>query len=467
MSSRPSKKLASRRRPSSSQADRAEAERKTKHRDDHLPELVVPPRLHLTHSKGTHTKFVQQWYVEFESLAVMFPNLQPLFVSQGWTPFLYHHKRYSSFAIRDFYNNLGYTSDDRFFTTVKGTTFQLTDNLFSTALQIPNSRVDILSHKPDASVYYPLLTLEDYDGNKKISKLNANSFPPLIRMIHHIFTTMIAPKHGSRELVTDVHKSLFTFFLKCEPINLPLLMLRLIHKTFYQPRRSMSFAYPLTSLMRFIDIDIPDTPGAAAAEESPPRTSHLRRGRTPGWRGVPGASAGAADGDPREPHPPFHRRENLSVGGFREEGDRGAGIDDGAARAREGVQGPDGRVDREVDAVDGGALDADRVLPFSSGDSLVMNPKIMLEGVLRAAIGHGDFETSPDLVVTEDINGINAGMFFLQRSRWSEAFLDAWWSQAVFVRFNSTMSGDNHALNHLVGDLPDELRRRHIQVSPM
>ncbi|MQM05308.1 hypothetical protein Taro_038115 [Colocasia esculenta] len=60
-----------------------------------------------------------------------------------------------------------------------------------------------------------------------------------------------------------------------------------------------------------------------------------------------------------------------------------------------------------------------------------------------------------------------AGMFFVRRSRWSEAFLDAWWSQAVFVRFNSTMSGDNHALNHLVGDLPDELRRRHIRVSPM
>ncbi|MQL70749.1 hypothetical protein Taro_003048, partial [Colocasia esculenta] len=175
-----------------------------------------------------------------------------------------------------------------------------------------------------------------------------------------------------------------------------------------------------------------------------------------GGGGVPGASAGAADGDPREPHPPFHRRENLSVGGFREEGDRGAGIDDGAARAREGIQGPDGGVDREVDAVDGGALDADRVLPCSSG-----------EGVQRAAIGHGDFETSPDLVVTEDINGINAGMFFVRRSRWSEAFLDAWWSQAVFVRLNSTISGDNHALNHLVGDLPDELRRRHIRVSPM
>ncbi|MQM09593.1 hypothetical protein Taro_042468 [Colocasia esculenta] len=119
MSSRPSKRLASRRHPSSSRAgnDGAEDERMTKHRDDRLPELVVPPRLHLTHSKGTHTKFVQQRYVEFESSAIMFPNLQPLFDSQGWTPFLYHHKRYSPSAVRDFYNNLGYTPDNRFFTT--------------------------------------------------------------------------------------------------------------------------------------------------------------------------------------------------------------------------------------------------------------------------------------------------------------------------------------------------------------
>ncbi|MQM16538.1 hypothetical protein Taro_049496 [Colocasia esculenta] len=210
------KKLVSLRRPASSRArddDRAPVERQTKLRDDRLPELVVPPRLHLTHSKRSFSKFVQP----------------------------------------------SYTEGNDFYTTVKGTTFQLTTNLLSKALQIPNSGADILTHTPDASVYYPLITLQPYDGTKKAAKLNANFFPPLNRMIHHIFTTLIAPKHGSQELVTDVHKSLFTFFLWCEPINLPVLMLGLILQCFYQPRRSMPFACPLTSLMRFIGIDIPDS----------------------------------------------------------------------------------------------------------------------------------------------------------------------------------------------------------------
>ncbi|MQL91061.1 hypothetical protein Taro_023666 [Colocasia esculenta] len=189
----------------------------------------------------------------------LFPNLQPLFDTQGWTIFLYSHTVYSPTAVSEFFNNLGYSEDNKFYTSVKGTPFKLSANLFSTALQIPNFGADILTHHPSASEYYHLITLQPYDGTKKIAKLNANSFPPLNRMIHHIFTTLIAPKHGSRELVTEVHKSLFTFFLKCEQINLPALMLGLIRHCFYNPRRSMPYDCPITSLLRFIGINIPDS----------------------------------------------------------------------------------------------------------------------------------------------------------------------------------------------------------------
>ncbi|MQM16460.1 hypothetical protein Taro_049417 [Colocasia esculenta] len=255
------KKLVSRRRPASfspGEGSKVHDECRTKHRDDRLPELVVPPRLHLTRVHGTFTKFVPPHYVDFHSLADLFSNLQPLFDTQGWTVFLYAHTAYSPTAVTEFFNNLA-SSDQAFYTSGKGTPFKLTANLFSTALQIPNTGADILDHHPDASVYYPLLTLQPYDNTTKIAKLNANTFPPLNRMIHQIFTTCIALKHGNRELVTNVHKSLFTFFLDCEPINLPLLMLRLITQCFYQPRRSMPFACPITSLLKFIGIPIPDS----------------------------------------------------------------------------------------------------------------------------------------------------------------------------------------------------------------
>jgi hypothetical protein len=32
------------------------------------------------------------------------------------------------------------------------------------------------------------------------------------------------------------------------------------------------------------------------------------------------------------------------------------------------------------------------------------------ETILVSVIGHSDFHTSPDLILTEDINGVNAGM---------------------------------------------------------
>ncbi|GJN07683.1 hypothetical protein PR202_ga25531 [Eleusine coracana subsp. coracana] len=38
------------------------------------------------------------------------------------------------------------------------------------------------------------------------------------------------------------------------------------------------------------------------------------------------------------------------------------------------------------------------------------NPAIPLERILFSVIGHSDFDESPDLILTEDFNGVNAGM---------------------------------------------------------
>ncbi|KAI5010372.1 hypothetical protein ZWY2020_012509 [Hordeum vulgare] len=41
--------------------------------------------------------------------------------------------------------------------------------------------------------------------------------------------------------------------------------------------------------------------------------------------------------------------------------------------------------------------------------TLVTNGDISLEEILFSVIGHSDFDASPDLILTEDINGVNAG----------------------------------------------------------
>eukprot|EP00899_Mesostigma_viride_P020258 jgi/Mesvir1/28233/Mv04780-RA.1 len=57
----------------------------------------------------------------------------------------------------------------------------------------------------------------------------------------------------------------------------------------------------------------------------------------------------------------------------------------------------------------------------------------------------------PDLVVTTDTNGVNAGMLLFRATPWSLAFLDLWWSQDHFVQpFGRKKSGDNAALRHLL-----------------
>ncbi|CAL9087239.1 unnamed protein product [Musa textilis] len=103
---------------------------------------------------------------------------------------------------------------------------------------------------------------------------------------------------------------------------------------------------------------------------------------------------------------------------------------------------------------------------WNDADTMVMNPALSLESILYAAIGHVNLDASPDLVVTEDTNGVNAGVFFVRRSEWSDKFLQTWWNQTSFVRFGSTKSGDNDALKHLLRTLPAEELRAHVAVSP-
>ncbi|CAA7403327.1 unnamed protein product [Spirodela intermedia] len=104
---------------------------------------------------------------------------------------------------------------------------------------------------------------------------------------------------------------------------------------------------------------------------------------------------------------------------------------------------------------------------WNDADSLVTNFSITLDSVLWTVIGDAEFDDLPDLILTEDFNGFNAGMFFVRRSRWSDGFLQTWWNQTDFIRFGSTKSGDNDALKYLIRELPAEERRRHVRVSPM
>ncbi|KAI5059375.1 hypothetical protein GOP47_0025694 [Adiantum capillus-veneris] len=101
-------------------------------------------------------------------------------------------------------------------------------------------------------------------------------------------------------------------------------------------------------------------------------------------------------------------------------------------------------------------------------DSLVINPEISLEDIVASVVGSRDNSGIPDLIITKDVTGVNAGMFFFRNTEWSMHFLELWWNQTSFVRpFGQMKSGDNDALKYLLQIMPEEEFQQHVAMPRM
>lgn len=105
---------------------------------------------------------------------------------------------------------------------------------------------------------------------------------------------------------------------------------------------------------------------------------------------------------------------------------------------------------------------------WNDADSLVTNPDITLEDILYSIVGNMEYEKMPHFILTKDVTGVNAGMFFLYNSEWSKGFLDLWWNQTSFIRpFGQSKSGDNDALKHLIQNMPMEELKHYVYIPKM
>ena len=99
--------------------------------------------------------------------------------------------------------------------------------MLARALGLSTSRVDLDMQVPmDAALL--AMTKDEFIHLELGQKLNANMFPPMQRLLHHMMTTIVYPKGGSHDEVTTVNRFLFYCMFNSIPINLPDLMLRLI-----------------------------------------------------------------------------------------------------------------------------------------------------------------------------------------------------------------------------------------------
>ncbi|CAK9869154.1 unnamed protein product [Sphagnum jensenii] len=105
---------------------------------------------------------------------------------------------------------------------------------------------------------------------------------------------------------------------------------------------------------------------------------------------------------------------------------------------------------------------------WNDADSVITNPTIALEDIIYSVVGDAEFDNMPDFIVSEDVTGVNAGMFFFRNSEWSRQFLDRWWNQTDFVKpFGQSKSGDNSALKYLIRSMPENERKQHVRIPRM
>lgn len=105
---------------------------------------------------------------------------------------------------------------------------------------------------------------------------------------------------------------------------------------------------------------------------------------------------------------------------------------------------------------------------WNDADSLVTNPDISLEDILYSIVGNMEYEKMPNFILTKDVTGVNAGMFFFYNSEWSKGFLDLWWNQTSFIRpFGQSKSGDNDALKYLIQNMPIEELKHNVYIPKM
>ena len=92
--------------------------------------------------------------------------------------------------------------------------------------------------------------------------MNINFFPPMQWLFHHMITTFVYPKGGSRDEVTTVHIFFFYCLFHGIEVNLHDLMWRLIEQCHRYPNWVLPYAAHLTSMFaRFASTSLANRKG--------------------------------------------------------------------------------------------------------------------------------------------------------------------------------------------------------------
>ncbi|MQL79191.1 hypothetical protein Taro_011628 [Colocasia esculenta] len=120
----------------------------------------------------------------------------------------------SESVIREFYKNLTCT-EEGYESKVKGIAIDMPTEIAASIFKVPDEVANYHEFEFNLHEAYSILTglpADESDPKQTyVTRFNANSFPPVLRVINHILTTIITPQGGGRDRLTDIQR----FILYC------------------------------------------------------------------------------------------------------------------------------------------------------------------------------------------------------------------------------------------------------------
>ncbi|MQM19800.1 hypothetical protein Taro_052812, partial [Colocasia esculenta] len=160
--------------------------------------------------------------------------------------------------VREFYKNLTCT-DEGYESKVKGIAIKMQTDKAASIFKVPDEGANYHEFEVDLHEAYSILAGLPADASDPkqtfVTRFNANSFPPILRVIHHILTTIVTPQGGGRDRLTDIQRFIIYCMVKDIKINLHVILYQIISETTRKDlKRSLPYAAHLTSVFQHFGV---------------------------------------------------------------------------------------------------------------------------------------------------------------------------------------------------------------------
>ncbi|MQL82098.1 hypothetical protein Taro_014564 [Colocasia esculenta] len=144
---------------------------------------------------------------------------------------------------------------------VKGIAIDLPTDIAASIFKVPDEGADYHNFEFDLHEAYTIMTGLSADRSDPkqtfVTKFNTNTFPPVLRVIHHMLTTIITPQGGGRDRLTDIQRFILYCMVKDIKINLHVILYQIISETTRKDlNRSLPYVAHLTSVFQHFGVPL-------------------------------------------------------------------------------------------------------------------------------------------------------------------------------------------------------------------